>query len=132
MGRKMTLLLDTHALLWWLLEPSRLSARARRTVANRQNEIWVSAATGWEISTKHRIGKLPSIGGLAANLFQEIQEEGFQPLSLTFPHACLAGSFTYAHRDPFDRILAAQSLLENLQLVSADHIFDQFGIERIW
>ena len=128
----MNLLLDTHVLLWWLLEPPRLSAQARKSVASRQNDVWVSAATGWEILTKHRIGKLPSIGSLAANLFQEIQEEGFQPLSITFPHACLAGSFTHAHRDPFDRVLAAQSLLENLQLVSADPAFDQFGIERVW
>jgi PIN domain nuclease of toxin-antitoxin system len=128
----MTLLLDTHTLLWWLLEPGQLSARARKSIANRQNQIWVSAATGWEISTKQRIGKLPGIGGLAANLFREIQAEGFQALNLTFPHACLAGSFTYSHRDPFDRMLAAQSLLDNLQLVSADQVFDQFGIERIW
>jgi PIN domain nuclease of toxin-antitoxin system len=128
----MNLLLDTHALLWWLLEPARLSAQARRSVANRRNAIWISAATGWEVLTKQRIGKLPSIGGLAGNLFQEIQEEGFQPLSITFSHACLAGSFTHNHRDPFDRVLAAQSLLENFQLVSADSVFDQFGIERIW
>ena len=128
----MNLLLDTHVLLWWLLEPSRLSAQARRSVASRHNDVWVSVATGWEILTKYRIGKLPSIGGLAANLFQEVQEEGFEPLSITFQHACLAGSFTHAHRDPFDRMLAAQSLLENLQLVSADPAFDQFGIERIW
>jgi PIN domain nuclease of toxin-antitoxin system len=128
----MRLLLDTHTLLWWLLEPRRLSARARRSVANRQNQIWVSAATGWEVSTKHRLGKLPGIGPLAANLFQEIQVEGFETVSMTFPHACLAGSFTQAHRDPFDRMLAAQSLLENLQLVSADPAFDQFGIERVW
>jgi PIN domain nuclease of toxin-antitoxin system len=128
----MNLLLDTHTLLWWLLQPSHLSAQARKFVANRQNDIWVSAATGWEVLTKQRIGKLPSIGGLAANLFREIQEEGFQPLSITFAHACLAGSFTQTHRDPFDRVLAAQSLLENLRLVSADAAFDQFGIERVW
>jgi PIN domain nuclease of toxin-antitoxin system len=128
----MRLLLDTHALLWWLLEPSRLSTLARRSVANRENQVWVSAATGWEISTKHRLGKLPGIGPLATNLFQEIQVEGFETVSMTFPHACLAGSLTQAHRDPFDRMLAAQSLLENLQLVSADPVFDQFGIERIW
>jgi PIN domain nuclease of toxin-antitoxin system len=67
-----------------------------------------------------------------AKLFQEIQEEGFQPLSITLSHACLAGSFTHNHCDPFDRVLAAQSLLENFQLVSADTVFDQFGIERIW
>jgi PIN domain nuclease of toxin-antitoxin system len=128
----MKLFLDTHALLWWLLEPSRLSRKARRSVASRRNDVWVSAATSWEVLTKHRIGKLPSIGGLAANLFREVQEEGFQPLSITFLHACLAGSFTHAHRDPFDRVLAAQTLLENLQLVSADPAFDQFGIERVW
>jgi PIN domain nuclease of toxin-antitoxin system len=128
----MNLLLDTHALLWWWLEPSRLSRRARKFVASRQNDIWVSAATGWEVLAKQRIGKLPGIGGLAANLFQEIREEGFQPLSITFAHACLAGSLTQPHRDPFDRVLAAQSLLENLRLVSADGAFDQFGIERVW
>ena len=128
----MKLLLDSHALLWWLLEPSRLSGQARKVVANRQNDIWVSAVTGWEILTKQRIGTLPSIGGVATNLFQEIQEEGFQPLSITFAHACLAGSFTQPHRDPFDRVLAAQTLLENLQLVSADPAFDQFGIKRVW
>ena len=128
----MKLLLDSHALLWWLLEPSRLSGQARKVVANRQNDIWVSAATAWEILTKQRIGKLPSIGGVAANLFQEIQDEGFQPLGITFAHACLAGSFKQPHRDPFDRVLAAQTLLENLQLVSADPAFDQFGIERVW
>jgi len=101
-------------------------------VANRENQIWVSAATGWEISIKHRLGKLPGIGPLATNLFQEIQVEGFETVSMTFSHACLASSLTQARRDPFDRMLAAQSLLENLQLVSADPVFDQFGIERIW
>jgi PIN domain nuclease of toxin-antitoxin system len=101
-------------------------------VANRRNQIWVSAATGWEISIKHRLGKLPGIGRLATNLFQKIQVEGFETVSMTFSHACLAGSLTQADRDPFDRMLAAQSLLENLQLVSADPVFDQFGIERIW
>jgi len=90
----------------------------RRQVGRSQS------STAWE--------KLPGIGPLATNLVQEIQVEGFETVSMTFSHACLAGSLTQAHRDPFDRMLAAQSLLENLQLVSADPVFDQFGIERIW
>lgn len=90
----------------------------RRQVGRSQS------STAWE--------KLPGIGPLATNLVQEIQVEGFETVSMTFSHACLAGSLTQARRDPFDRMLAAQSLLENLQLVSADPVFDQFGIERIW
>lgn len=128
----MNLLLDTHALIWWLADDPMLSKPAREVIADRTNMIWVSAASAWEITTKFRIGKLPGVRAVINTLEAEILREGFQLLDIRFGHGCLAGSLKHDHRDPFDRMLIAQALQENLILVSNESLFDAFGVPRIW
>ena len=104
----MKLLLDTHALLWWWTDDPQLSGAAREAIADEGNTVLVSAASVWEISTKFRLGKL-AIAGPALKQFQAlIEADGFEHLSITWQHSLLAGSYRQEHRDPFDRMLAAQ------------------------
>ncbi len=128
----MKLLLDTHALLWWWLDSPQLSAKASRCIANESNEIFASAASAWEIATKHRLGKL----GLPKLTMQRYESllaaDGFEPLAITTGHALLAGSYAQPHADPFDRMIAAQSELEQLPLISSDSAMKQFGIKVLW
>ena len=128
----MKLLLDTHTLIWWLADSPMLSTPAREVIADRANSVWVSAASAWEITTKHRIGKLPGVHPIINTLEAEIFRENFQLLDIRFAHGCLAGSLKHDHRDPFDRMLIAQALLENLALVSNESLFDAFGVSRVW
>ena len=126
----MRLLLDTHALVWWMEGSPLLSAPARDAIAD--NEILVSAASAWEVATKFRLGKLPSAGRMARNFAAEIAEESFDALPVTVEHAILAGSLDIAHKDPFDRLLIAQARIERVKLVSNEALFDSFAVERVW
>lgn len=126
------MLLDTHALLWWLEGNARLSAKARRAIADGDNVILVSAATAWEIATKARIGKLPDAIPLARDLVRAVLDQGFESLPITLAHAQRAGLLPGPHRDPFDRMLIAQALAEDVPLVSNEKSFDAYGITRIW
>jgi PIN domain nuclease of toxin-antitoxin system len=126
------LLLDTHAFLWWLSGDDRLSEKARAALADDTNGIFVSAASAWEISTKHRIGKLEGVAAVVADVTGAISSQGFSALPIGVQHGQLAGSLPGAHRDPFDRMLIAQALLENLLLVSNESLFDSFGVHRFW
>ena len=128
----MRVLLDTHTLLWWLDGDRRMSKRARSVVGRQSNEVFVSAASAWEIATKWRLGKLPGAGEVAADVAGSVASQLFQPLSITLAHAQLAGRLTTMHRDPFDRMLAAQATLEGLAIVSNDEALDRFGITRLW
>ena len=101
-------------------------------IADPANQIFVSAASAWEISTKHRIGKLPAAAHLVANFPQIALSQGFILLAITALHAIRAGSLQGAHRDPFDRMLAAQTLSENMVIVPNDPKLDLFGVSRIW
>ncbi len=128
----MRLLLDTHALLWWLAGDERLPVTAREAVASRDNVVHVSAASAWEIATKHRLGKLPGAGPLAVDFAAEVLAHGFTPLDITLAHGQDAGSLPGPHRDPFDRMLIAQARTERMALVSNEQAFDAYGIVRIW
>ena len=128
----MRLLLDTHALLWWLSGDTQLSLSARRAIADRRHDILVSAASAWEVSTKHRLGKLPGAGPLAVDFEREVRRHGFMALPISMSHAQSAGALTGAHRDPFDRMLVAQAREEKLALVSNEKLFDEYGVTRIW
>jgi PIN domain nuclease of toxin-antitoxin system len=128
----MRVLLDTHALLWWLAGDARLSRDAKRVIAKSGNDVFVSAASAWEVTTKHRIGKLPSPGPLATDFAGAIAAQGFIPLDITIHHAQRAGSMRGPHADPFDRVLIAQSHAEDLPLVSNEELFDQYEVTRIW
>lgn len=128
----MRVLLDTHAFLWWLDGDRRLSARARRTIGEETNTILVSAASAWEITTKVRIGKLPGAVEVAGDVSGCIARQRFDSLDITVLHAQRAGRLPGAHRDPFDRMLAAQAQIEDLPIVSNDLIFDGYSVTRMW
>jgi len=126
------LLLDTHAFLWWLSGDEALSAAARIAIANVENDIYVSAASVWEISTKHRNGKLPGVAAIVSDLERTITDQGFTGLPISVRHGQVAGGLPGPHRDPFDRMLIAQAMLENLLLVSNERPFDAYGVSRLW
>ena len=128
----MRLLLDTHAFLWWLDGDRRLSMKARRALASSANTILVSAASAWEITTKARLGKLPGAADVAADVAACVASQGFLPLEITILHAQRAGNLAGAHRDPFDRMLIAQSQIEDVAVVSDDQAFDEFDVRRFW
>lgn len=128
----MRYLLDTHTLLWWLTNDPQLSPLAGTLIADEGNTILVSAASAWEIATKHRLGKRP-VAGEAIQRFNElIEADGFEHLQMTYLHALRAGTYPPDHRDPFDRMLAAQSALESAPLISRDPAFAFFGTQVVW
>jgi len=129
---RLRLLLDTHALIWWLAGDEALSRRAREAIADEVNEIAVSAASAMEIATKFRIGKLPGAALLAQSFGEIIAEQGFGELPISVHHARLAGEMNIAHKDPFDRLLIAQAQVEDLVLVSNEAMFDGFAVKRLW
>ncbi len=112
----MNLLLDTHVLLWWFDNNPKLSLNARQAIANPNNLVFVSAVTAWEITIKTALGKLTA----PTNLEEAIVNNSFQPLPITIPHALAVASLPPIHQDPFDRLLAAQTLVESLTLITAD------------
>jgi PIN domain nuclease of toxin-antitoxin system len=126
------LLLDTHALIWWGHQDPRLGAAAMAAIAAEGSTVFVSAASAMEITTKHRIGKLPEAAVLAARFESEIEALGFHPLSVTLTHARFAGSLAIPHKDPFDRLLIAQAIVEDMLLVSNEAVFDGYGVNRLW
>lgn len=128
----MRLLLDTHALLWWLVGDKALSATARKAIADSDNEIFVSAATAWEVATKFRLGKLPGAATFAADISSYVASQGFVELAVRLVHGQIAGALPGPHRDPFDRMLIAQAVTENLVLISNESVFDAYGAKRLW
>ena len=128
----MAILLDTHALLWWMIGDPRLSPRARAAVGAERAEVLVSAASAWELAMKVRLGKLPEAARLAHRLAESLAEQDFKPLPISLEHGRLGGLLPGPHRDPFDRILAAQALLEDLPLVTIDPAFAGFGVKVLW
>lgn len=128
----MQLLLDTHAFLWWLAGDDALSVAARTAIADDGNGVFISAASAWEITTKHRIGKLRGVGAIIADLDRAIADQGFSGLPISVRHGQVAGALPGPHCDPFDRMLIAQAMLENLVLVSNEQPFDAYGVRRFW
>lgn len=128
----MRLLLDTHAVVWWWLDDPRLPAKARAAIAAADNVVCVSAASAWEVATKNRLGKWPDVARITDEFSDLLRRSRFAPLSVSVEHARLAGALPGEHKDPFDRMLIAQSRQENAVVVSADPVFRQFGVEVIW
>lgn len=126
----MRLLLDTHALLWWLSGNTQLPVRAREAI--QVHESYVSAASAWEVATKVRIGKLPGAAHLALGFAGHVHAQGFLELPISLQHAERAGTLPGHHRDPFDRMLIAQAQAENLVLISNEDLFDSYGVVRLW
>ena len=128
----MRLLLDTYALIWWLQDNPRLGRAGYSAIEEGTNAVLVSAATAWEIATKHRLGRLSGVDALAADIQGAIRREGFEELAVTVRHGERAGRLPGPHRDPFDRMLIAQAQAEDLAIVSNEALFDRFGVRRVW
>lgn len=128
----MKLLLDTHAFLWWVGAGRPLSRRARSAIGSGRNECFVSIATGWEIAIKVSLGSLRVEGSLDRFLPDQIAANGFQPLPIDLKHAARVATLPFHHRDPFDRLLVAQALEEELAVVTADPVFAEYGLKRVW
>lgn len=128
----MRLLLDTHALLWALEANPKLSRKAAAALSDDANEILVSAASVMEVTTKHRLGKLPQAALVVADWDDAMKAVRATPLAVSVKHAAQAGALPIPHRDPFDRMLIAQAAIEDACLISNEKLFDTFGVERIW
>ena len=129
----MRVLLDTHTLIWALTSPDRLGERAIAAISDRDNELVVSAASAWELSTKARLGKLPAASALLSAYGRQVARLGATELSMSSEHALLAGGLAWDHRDPFDRMLAAQAFIESTPLVTRDPAFETMdGLRLIW
>ncbi len=128
----MRLLLDTHTFIWWFAGNERLSASARQAIADGDNDILISAASAWEITTKYRVRRLPDAKGLAKDITGHIADENFEGLAITVEDAARASALQGPLRDPFDRMLIAQALGRNLVLISIETLFDHYGIRRLW
>jgi PIN domain nuclease of toxin-antitoxin system len=128
----MRILLDTHALLWWMLGDPRLSQKARAAVGAPSVEVLVSAASAWELAVKVRLGKLPEASRLTHRLTESLAEQNFKALPISLEHARLGGLLPGPHRDLFDRLLAAQALLDDLVLVTNDAAIVAFGARTLW
>lgn len=132
MGSLSDLILDTHALLWWLFDDPQLSEIARQAIADPERRIWVSAASAWEIATKVRIGKLPEAGDVPHRLLHYLRKARFLQLPITIEQSLKAGSLPGPHRDPFDRMLIAQSLITGYPVVTVDPVFRDYGAPILW
>jgi PIN domain nuclease of toxin-antitoxin system len=126
------LLLDTHTLLWAMRNNPKLSQKAQSAIANLKNESYVSVISVWEAATKYRNGKLSEAAPLVQDPARVLSLMHFTVLPLQLEHARLAGSLVSHHKDLFDRMLAAQALLEGLTLVSNDAVFDSMLVTRLW
>ena len=128
----MKLLLDTNAVLWWFTDDPSLPGAVEVLIDDPANTILVSAASAWEICTKVRIGKLPSGRALCDDFHGTLRRYHFEPLAISIEHGRLAGRMPGAHKDPFDRMLAAQALSEGVPIVTNDTAFAAFGVQVIW
>lgn len=128
----MRLLLDTHAFIWWFEGSGRLPDPAREAIADDSNAVFVSAASAWEITTKHRLGRLAGVDVLARSIPEYIKRQRFESLAVTIEDGVRAGALPGPHRDPFDRMLVAQALGADLILVSSETLFDRYGVQRLW
>jgi len=125
-------LLDSHALLWWWFDPDRLSGPVRSLLSDAENQVLVSAASVWELSLKHQLGKLPELASAIADLPGLLQADGFEALPISLAHGIRAGGYSQPHRDPFDRMLAAQAELDRLVLLTADPQLSTFPCQTLW
>ncbi|MFN7056243.1 type II toxin-antitoxin system VapC family toxin [Hyphomonas sp.] len=128
----MRLLLDTHALVWWLEGGQRLSQKARKAIADPDADVHVSAASAYEVSLKFMLGKFPEAEALVGSWRETIAGAGFHELDISARHALRAGSLPRHHRDPFDRLIVATALEDGLALVTNDAAILQYGAPVLW
>jgi PIN domain nuclease of toxin-antitoxin system len=125
-------LLDSQALLWWWFDPDRLSDPAHELLSDPATSVFVSAASVWELSLKHHQGKLPELNGVITDIPGLLQADGFEALPISLAHGLRADGYSQPHRDPFDRMLAAQAELDRLVLLSADPQLSNFPCQTLW
>ena len=126
-------LLDSHVLLWWWFDPDRLTPQVRSLLIDSTSTVFVSAASIWELSLKHHHGKLSELDNAIRDLPSLLQADGFQLLPISIAHGLRAGGYySQPHRDPFDRMLAAQAELEGLVLITADPQLSNFPCQILW
>lgn len=128
----MTILLDSHAVIWFLTDDRRCSPAACAAIENEADDVLVSVASAWEIATKVRLGRWPEAAAIMTGLAQALADNDFATLDVTLEHGLLAGMLPGNHGDPFDRMLAAQARIEGVRLVTADPVFKTFDIETLW
>jgi PIN domain nuclease of toxin-antitoxin system len=126
------LLLDTHTFYWWIGGKASLSPNAHTAIADQQNEKYISAITIWEIVTKFRSGKEPGFGGIAADVAGAVAAQGFTELAITSRHAEISANLPYHHRDPTDRFLIAQAIVDDMTIVTADGSFGSYAARLLW
>lgn len=128
----MRLLLDTHAFLWWVGGHRGLSRRAKAAIGSGRSPCFLSVASGWEIAVQVSLGSLSVGGSVERFLSEQVAANGFQPLPIDLKHAARVATLPFLHRDPFDRLLVAQALEEDLAVVTADAVFAEYGVKRVW
>jgi PIN domain nuclease of toxin-antitoxin system len=128
----MRLLLDTHALIWWLEGNTRLPPRCRAAIADARNDVRVSVASIWEIGIKAANGKLPSCVPFVGRWRQYLASQSFETVEVGVDHVDRASTLPPLHKDPFDRLLVAQALSGNYRLVTIEELFERYGVERYW
>ena len=128
----MKILLDTHTFLWWIADDQRLSARAREIIEDGNNELFLSGATGWEITIKVQIGRLKLPVEPVQFILEQMRINAIQSLAIQMNHALHVYTLPQHHRDPFDRLLVAQSQLEGLPILSADSQLASYRVQLIW
>ena len=128
----MKALLDTHTFLWWIIDDARLSSRARAVIADGDNELFLSAASGWEIAIKARLGKIQLPSDPAFFVPKQLRINAIEPLAVQMTHALHVYSLPEHHRDPFDRLLVAQAQAEHMAIITADPQVTQYDVEILW
>jgi PIN domain nuclease of toxin-antitoxin system len=128
----MRCLLDTHTLIWWMTSDSQLSGKAYDLIEDTENICLVSAVSAWEMATKFRLGRLPAAAALVENFTSDLISHRIEILPVSANHGIRAGLLPGPHQDPFDRMLIAQALIEDLSIVSNDRALDGYGVERLW
>ncbi len=128
----MRYLLDTHAFLWWVLDDQKLSTKARQELAKGTTELFLSAASGWEMAIKVSLGRLSIPGDLEALVAQELQANRIRALPVEMSHALHVSKLPALHRDPFDRILISQALLEGMHIVTCDAAIHKYEVPTLW
>ncbi len=128
----MRVLLDTHVFLWWITDDPRLSELARRIIGDGYNEVLFSAGSGWEIAIKARLGRIELPGGSLRFIIEQIEQNAFQVLPIQLVHALQVYHLPPHHRDPFDRILIAQSQVEGIPILTADRRISRYDVQVLW
>lgn len=128
----MRLLLDTHAFLWFIMGSPNLSARAHALIEDEANERFLSAASLWEMAIKLSTGKLTLSAPFDVLIPRQLGLNGIELLNIEVTHAAVISTLPFHHRDPFDRLLVAQAIVENMPIVSVDTAFDMYAVKRLW